>query len=95
MKRNFHILLLLLLINVQASHAVIITGEGMTTEKGFLSWDNFYTMSDRLDSVEKIQKILILGTIVFASTFIYLKWCDNQNKLASQEIISDLDDIKN
>lgn len=95
MKRNLHILLLLLLINVQASHAVIITGEGMTTEKGFLSWDNFYTMADRLDSVEKIQRIFILGTIVFASAFIYLKWCNNQTESSSQKIISDLDNIKN
>lgn len=92
MKRNFRILLLLMLINVQSSNTVMINGNGITTEKGFFSWEKLNTMSDRLDSIEKFQRIFFFGTVVCAGVFIYLKWFDNQTE---QKIISDLDDIEN
>lgn len=94
MKRNFRVLLLLTLISVQASNAIIMTGEGITTEKGFLSWENFYTMADRLDRVEKIQKLFIFGTVVCVGAFIYLKWFNDQTEHSLQKAISDLDDIE-
>lgn len=56
MKRILRISLLLMFINVQLSNAVILNDKGITTEKGFISWDQVIEMQNRLNSMEETKK---------------------------------------
>ncbi len=56
MKRILRISLLLMFINVQLSNAVILNDKGITTEKGFISWDQVIEMQNRLNSMKETKK---------------------------------------
>lgn len=43
-------------INVQTLNAVIINNKGITTEKGFISWDQAIEMQNRINSLENVKK---------------------------------------
>lgn len=55
MKLNLRVLLLLTFINMQLLNAVILDDKGITTEKGFISWEQVIEMQNRMNSLENIR----------------------------------------
>lgn len=96
MNRYSALLSVLILTHTFSSNAIMMNNQGVTTEKGFVSWELFIDLPKQVNKMERkvdnMQRLLILGSVVIAGYLIYSKWFkESSNSTTDAQVNADTD----